>query len=163
MRSLRLPVLSLFLALLGSAVLPHGLSAQVPTPAYGGLYRMVTGGPSPAAVVDLKFLVPSDFGEIKVLATVLNPAGTYRVYYGVAGRGGLGIYFVNLYPALQPFPFLLTLDPNQPFSETRQFLGAEQCQFDLFTGPAYYDFGCSSVDATGHVSSSQGRLERLVS
>lgn len=142
-------VLLLAVLLLSSAPV---LSAQ-PT---DGLYRMMTGGPQPAAVVDLKFL-PSVNQEAKVLATLLNPAGGYRVFLGTVERGGLNILYASIRTVDQPLPFLLAFDPGRPFRDYQSFLERETCQFFLFTGPAYYDFNCSD----GSTILSSGRLERL--
>lgn len=151
-------VLPLLLAAAVPLLAPAGARAQVPTPEFGGFFRMMTGAPAPTAFVDLKFYTGNP--SLPVLATLLNPQGSYRLYFGTAARGGLGIYFVILREVKQPAAFLQAFDPaNATASSYARFLGPQTCRFDLIHGPAYYDFGCGSTDPTQ--PSSHGRLERL--
>jgi hypothetical protein len=142
-----------------AAALTLTLPSQAQTLIYdSGLYRMMTGGSVPVAVVDLKFY--SSPGPA-VLATVLNPQGGYRLFYGSVQRGGLNFLYANIREVTQPTSFLQVLDPTTgPVPAYDPFLGPETCQFFLYTGPEYYDFTCFSVDPN-HPTSSQGRLEKL--
>jgi hypothetical protein len=151
------PLLSSLLAVAALLSVATGASAQ--TPIYnGGLYRMMTGGSTPAAVVDLKIFSSPIQG---VLATVYNPQGGYRLFYGYVARGGLNFIYASIREVTQPIAFLQALDPTTgPVPAYNRFLGRETCQFYLYTGPAYYDFTCSTYDPI-HPMVSQGRLERL--